>query len=525
MKRINKLILVILVTLLPITACNEDFLEKAPIAEGSVEGFFETQEDVLRAINGIYDVFQGSIWGGAFYWYTQNFDIIADNGVGCCPWEQQYTTIAKGEHTSTTGGIIDTKWDFGYEGVFRANSVLENIDNVDIEATTKTQLIAEVRFLRGLIYQELTNLFGDIPLVTTVLTREEGLEVTRTSKQEVLTQIYADLDFAEANLDMTPLNGDVGRPTMQAAIAVKARLKLYNQDYQGAAAEAKKIMDMSAANPDLIGLMDNYDDVFNPDIENNKEVLFDIQYTEGTQGEGNFMQVALAPGPEGAPGNGWGSITPTDQLANSFYMTDGLSIDESPLFDPDNPYLNRDPRMLGNLFVPGVSVWKGEVFTEALAGFSPFFAVRKWVDPDATIGEGGCSCNETNFILFRYADMLMIYAEAMNEINGPTADVYDAVNQIRARVGMPDFTAGLTQDEMREEIKHERHVEFPWEGTRYFDLIRWGDAADVIPTVTLFGESLDSRVFTAPKHNLFPIPQKEIDLNPGLTQNPGYGGA
>lgn len=522
MKSINKLLILLALVFSFTTSCDEDFLERAPIDQGSVEGFFETQEDVLRAVNGIYDVFQGSIWGGAFFWYQQNFDILTDNGVGCCPWEQQFTTIADGQHNSTTGGIINTKWQFGYEGIFRANSVLENIDKVDIDDQTKTYLVAEVRFLRALIYQELTNLYGDVPLVLNVLTRDEGFEVSRASKSQVLDAIYADLDFAEANLEMSPFNGDVGRPTKQAAAGLKARVKLYNGDFQGAAAEAKKVMDMSAANPDMIGLMDNYEDVFSPTNENNKEVLFDIQFVGGTQGEGNFMQVALAPGPEGTPGNGWGSITPTDQLANSFYMTDGLPIDESPLFDENNPYENRDSRMFGNLFVPGVSTWRGEVYNEALSGFSPFYAVKKWVDPNAIIGENGCSCNETNFILLRYADILMIYAEATNELSGPTAAVYDAVNQIRARAGMPDFPAGLSQDEMREEIKHERHVEFPWEGTRYFDLVRWGDAADVVTEVTLFGESLDERLFEAPKHNLFPIPQNEIDLNPNLTQNSGY---
>lgn len=522
MKQVSKLFILLAVAMISMTACDEEFLEKTPIDQGSVDGFFETQEDVVRAVNGIYDVFQGSIWGGSFYWMHQNFDIMTDNGVGCCPWEQQYTVIAKGEHNSTTGGMINTKWDFGYEGIFRSNSVLENIDKVDMPAETKNAIIAEVRFLRGLIYQELVNLYGDIPLVLNVITRDEALEVTRTPKAQVLTAIYEDLDFAEANLSLTPFNGDLGRPTTQAAIGIKARLKLYNEDYAGAAAEARKIMNLAAANPDIIGLEEEYLQVFNPDNENNKEVLFDIQYVEGTQGEGNFMQVALAPGPEGTPGNGWGSITPTDQLANSFYMTDGLPIDESPLYNPDAPYENRDPRLFGNLFVPGVSTWRGEVFTEALAGFSPFYAVRKWVDPDALIGENGCSCNETNVILLRYADILMIFAEATNEVNGPTAEVYDAVNQVRARAGMPPFAEGLTQAEMREEIKHERHVEFPWEGTRYFDLIRWGDAAEVVPTVTLFGESLDARIFEAPKHNLFPIPQKEIDLNPGLTQNSGY---
>ncbi|WP_235296308.1 RagB/SusD family nutrient uptake outer membrane protein [Portibacter marinus] len=522
MKIFNKYILTGLVVLIGFSSCDKDFLQRTPLDQGSVEGFFETQEDVIRAINGIYDVFQGSIWGGSFYWMHQNFDILTDNGVGCCPWEAQYTTIAEGQHNPGTGGIINFKWDFGYEGIFRANSVLENMGNVGLDQGTLTQYEAEVRFLRGLIYQEMTTLFGDLPLITTVLTRDEGLEATRAPKAQVLAQIYEDLDFAEANLDLTPNNGDIGRPTKQSAIAVKARLKMYNGDWAGAAAEAKKIMDLSAANPNLIGLVDNYIDVFSPTNENNKEVLFDIQYTGGTQGEGNFMQVALAPGPEGTPGNGWGSITPTDQLANAFYMRDGLPADESPLFDADNPYMNRDPRLYDNLFVPGISTWRGETFDASLAGFSPYFAIRKWVDPEATIGENGCSCNETNVILYRYADILMIYAESMNELNGPTDEVYEALNAVVTRAGMPAYEPGHSQDEMREVIHHERHVEFPWEGTRYHDLIRWRKAAETIPTVTLFGESLDDRQFITPKHYLWPVPQKEIDLNPNLSQNPGY---
>lgn len=521
--KLNNIKLLLVAALLTIgTSCGDDFLETTPLDQGSVDGFFETEEDVSRAINGIYDVFQGSIWGGAFYMMNVHFDILTDNGAGCCPWEYQYTTIAKGEHNATTGGMINDKWDFGYEGIFRANSVLENIDKVDMAEATRTAYVAEARFLRALFHGDMTNLYGDIPLVTKVLTREEALEVSRASKASVLDAVYADLDFAEANLDITPFNGQFGRPTKQAAIAVKVRLKLYNADYAGAVAEAQKLIDLADANPDVIGLEDEYDRVFSPDNENNKEVLFDIQYTEGTQGEGNFLQVMLSPGPEGSPGRGWGSITPLDGLANSFYMTDGLSIDESPLFDADNPYVNRDERMYANLFIPGISTFRGEPYDASLSGFSPFFAIRKWVDLDATIGEDGCACNETNMILYRYADILMMYAEALNEDKGPTAEVYDAVNAIRARANMPALPEGLSQEQMRELIRHERQVEFAWEGTRYFDLIRWGIADEVIPNATLFGEVRDTRVFQTGKHELWPIPQKEIDLNPNLTQNPGY---
>ncbi len=522
MKLFSKVTFILAMYILGTTACSDSFLETAPLDEGSVEGFFETQEDVVRALNSVYDVFQGSIWGGSFFYNNYSLDGMTDNAVGCCPWEFAIPTIAKGEHSPTSGGLINSKWDFGYEGIFRANSVLGNIEDIEMDAGVKNSIIAEARFLRGMILFELTNFYGDVPLILNVITREEGLSVTRTSKAEVVAAATADLDFAEANLGDDPLFGHIGRATKKSAIAVKTRMKLYNADFAGAAAEAKKLIDMSRANPDAIGLVDNYESVFSADNENNKEVLFDIQFTEGTQGEGNFMQVGLAPGPEGAPGNGWGSYTPTDQLANSFYMTDGLPIDESPLYNPDEPYANRDARMAANLFIPGVSEWRGNVYDASLSGFSPFFAIRKWVDLDATLGEDGCSCNETNFILYRYGDILMSYAEALNETSGPSAEVYDAINQIRTRAGMPEVAAGLSQAEMRDVIRHERQVEFAWEGTRRDDLIRWNVAADIIPTVTLFGESLDSRVFVAPKHNLWPVPQKEIDQNPNLTQNPGW---
>lgn len=517
----NKFLAILLITFFGVS-CDGDFLETSPPDQGSVDSFFETQEDVVRALNGVYDVFQGTVWGGAFYMMHPHFDILTDNAVGCCPWEHAYTIIAKGEQNPTTGGIIDQKWDFGYEGIFRANSVLENIGNVDMDEKTRVALTAEARFLRAMIHGDLTNLYGAVPLVDKVLTREEALVVGRTPEDQVLAAVYADLDFAEENLELTPFNGQLGRPTKQSAIAVKTRLKLYNGDFAGAATEAKKIMELSAANPGVIGLEDVYENVFHPDNENNKEVLFDIQYTEGTEGEGNFIQVMLAPGPEGNPGSGWGSITPLDGLANAFEMTDGLPIDESPLYDENDPYENRDSRMMANLFIPGKSTWRGEVYDESLSGFSPFFAIRKWVDLDATIGEDACACNETNMILYRYSDILLMFAEATNELSGPEPEVYDAINAVRTRAGMPELASGMSQAEMRVAIMQERHVEFPWEGTRYFDLVRWNTAKDMVPQATLFGESRDARVFDPGKHNLWPIPQKEIDLNPNLSQNPGY---
>jgi hypothetical protein len=200
-------------------------------------------------------------------------------------------------------------------------------------------------------------------------------------------------------------------------------------------------------------------------------------------------------------------------------MIDGKRFNESLLYDPANPWENRDSRFEGTFFYPG-TVFGGHTLTEnnfSLNGAekSIKIASRKW--KIETTDDSFASNESADMILMRYADVLLMYAEAVNETSGPTTEVYKAVNKIRDRALMPDFSAGMSQDLMRDEIKHERKIEFFMEGTRYFDLLRWRDAEIVIPLV-----KDEARVFDPRKHYLWPIPQFAIDQSPGLTQNPGY---
>jgi hypothetical protein len=225
-------------------------------------------------------------------------------------------------------------------------------------------------------------------------------------------------------------------------------------------------------------------------------------------------------------------------MRDKFYMIDGLPIDVSPLYNPDSVYERRDPRLGMTFMIPGYrkvgendsipySTFRGipirhdhlehqgERLTQIQGAAG--MGTKKWVNE---ADDTGFSNNfSTDLILVRYADVLLMYAEAKNEAEGPVEAVYSAVNKIRARAGMPDFPQGLSKDQMREEIRHERDVEFAMEGMRYNDLIRWRIAETVLPS---FPSNLENRVFDPSKHYLWPIPQSVIDTNPKISQNPGY---
>jgi len=502
--------------------CNDDILDKEPIGSASAEGFFKTEQDIVTGINGVYSIFQGDIWGGAFVHVQPHFDAATDNAVLCCSWEYQFTAIATGTLSPTTGGIVTWKYTYGYQALARINNMIEIIESntVDMPLENATKWLAELRFLRGFVYSDMVAVYGGVPIVVRLLTNEEAVELTRNTKEEVIELILADLDFAAENLDYIPNNGQIGRPTKQAALALKGKVLLYNERWTEAAATFKQIIDAEGTE---ISLDEDYEGLFRGTNEDSKEIFFSIQYLTDAGGEGSFLQVHYAPG-TGEPGSGWGSFTYTRDLVDDYYMTDGQPIATSPLYDPDDILANRDPRLRWTFFFPG-DTYRGlvldpvEHFTVNGSEVTNPDAIRmrsrKWV---SETGNTGTSNSPVDLVLLRYADVLLMYAEAQNEAVGPDASVYAAVNKVRSRAMMPDFPAGLTKEEMRKEIRHERRVEFAMEGTRYFDLIRWRTAEEVIPSVP----SLENRQFDPSKNYLWPIPQSVIDGDSNIEQNPGY---
>jgi len=523
MKKKLYIVSVFLLLVLVLDGCNDDILYKNPVGFASAEGFFKTESDLIIGINGVYPIFQGSIWGGAFVHIHPHFDAATDNAVLCCDWEHGFTAIARGTMSPTSGGMVNWKYNFGYQGLARINNLLDIIDSNTIENLSQenaNKWRAELRFLRAFIYSDMVTVYGGVPIVTSVISNEQAQALTRSSKEEVLTLILEDLNFAASTLNYTPNNGQFGRPTKQAALALKGKILLYNNRWAEAAATFREIIDAEGAN---IHLDEDYESLFRGTNEQSKEIFFSIQNLTDAGGEGSFLQVHYAPSNINI-GGGWGSFTYTKNLIDDYYMTDGLPISQSPLYDANNFLENRDPRLRWSFFFPG------DTYRDVVLEFPVNFLVngsavtnpaavpmasRKWV---SETGNTGDSNSPVDLVLIRYADVLLMYAEAQNEAVGPDGSVYEAVNKIRARANMPDFPQGLDQGAMRDQIRHERRIEFVLEGSRYFDLLRWRTAEQVIPSLP----TLENRRFDPSRNYLWPIPQFAMDGFSDLEQNPGY---
>ena len=503
----------------------EEVLETEPTGFASAEVFYQTEDDLVIAINGIYNTFQGDQWGGAFVHLQPHFDGATENAVVAESFEYGFPQVANGTMSAANTFVItEWKWNYGYEAISRINAILDILDagTIPISAENEAKLRGEARFLRAFVYTELITLYGDVPLILAPIAPEDAENVTRTDKNTVLEAIVEDFDFAAANLETTPNRGEVGRPTLQTALAYQGRVLLYNQQYAAATAALQQVI---ALEGDAVNLDPNYESLFNASNEASNEILFSIQYTEGSTGEGSFVAVHYAPNIPGNAADGFQSVWYTQKLLDAYYMTDGLPFDESPLYDPAMPFENRDPRLNMTFYLPGDqyrdvvldSINIGRTgFTESTPeGFVPF-SLRKWInDSDEALGAVN---SQADLVLMRYADVLLMYAEAQNEASGPDASVYSAINKVRARAGMPEVPAGLSQEQMRQTIRHERNVEFIGEGLRYYDLLRWRIADTVIPSIP----ELDARVFDPAVNYLWPIPQSAIDQSPGIEQNPGY---
>ena len=278
---------------------------------------------------------------------------------------------------------------------------------------------------------------------------------------------------------------------------------------------------------DIYQLHSNYEQLFTADYENNSEVIFDIQFMDEAKDfeNGSYIDKYFGPGFMG----GWEALSPSQDLIDEYECIDGKSIDESPLYNEISPYENRDPRLKASI------LWNGSKFgdqiynTEGIIGTGNAtrtgYNIRKYIDPDNV----GCQFpGRVNFIIFRYAEMLLDYAYALNELNGPSEQVYTSVNQIRSRVGLPNLKEGISKDEMREAIRHERRVEFAFEGIHLFETRSWKTTEECVekPVYGMKpnGEEflVEQREFDS-KQYLWAIPLTEIDLSRGvLTQNPGY---
>lgn len=498
------------------TVSCKKFLDKAPLDTPSLQKYWTTPEQAKLWVNNLYNAL-GGVEESIYEAYSDNAFGRAGNGAN---------NIANGAY-ETIDSRVAAEWDYRY--IRLCLEFFENVDRVPgITAAQKDQLSGQVRFILAYRYYKMMTFFRDVPLVKTPLEANNS-DMAKSPKAEVLAYVLEQLNSAIAVLPTTWPAADMGRVTKGAALALKARVLLYNEKWPEAAATAKELMDMK-----IYSLHPKFNELFLSTFNNKtKEVILAKQYAAIA----NTHDINLRYGP--VLMSGQSLILPTAELEAAFEMKDGLPKDLSPLYDETHPFDNRDPRYAQTL------LWQGQNLNGIvldMTGSEMSFAFtylyfRKYI---AEFKDKFRPSN-VNWILFRYAEVLLNYAEATNEATGPDVNVYSALDSIRLRAGMPlvDRVRYSNQATLRELIRNERRVELAGEGLRYFDIIRWKTAQTVLnkniqsmdlekwadgpknssgqPILKL--KAVQVRVFNPAKNYVWPIPQTAIDRSRLLEQH------
>ena len=496
---------IILCGLIVSHSCSNDQLDLEPADQSSVETFWTSEVNAASALTGCYEPLLGP-YRGEGSWLLKLEDITPnsfeiDDGSGA-------SSIARGDNNPTLP-LVNSRYSIAYEGIGRTNTLLANIDLVPMEDELKKRFKAEARFLRAYYYHNLVEYYGGVPLILDPPNNNTQGQLARNTKADVLEVIYDDLNTAAADLPISYPSTDKGRITKGAALALKARTALYNEDWTEALTAAQAVIDLN-----IYHLFPDYRGLFLLENEGNSEVIFDIQF-QFPEVTNNYHELFQQ-----------GNVL--KDLYDAYLMNNGESISSSSLYDPDNPDANRDPRLSQTLITIG-SMFNGELVTgDELFADLTGFAFKKYTyfvdDTRRTPPQPNQS--EINPIVIRYAEILLTIAEAENELNGPTDRAYEAINMVRNRVSveMPDVTPALSQAEFRDIVRLERRIEFAGEGLYYKDIIRWRTAETVMNADGLDkdGNVIEKRSFNATRDYLWPFPDRDILLNPNLEQNPGY---
>ncbi|MCO5239600.1 MAG: RagB/SusD family nutrient uptake outer membrane protein [Chitinophagaceae bacterium] len=483
-------------------SCNKDYLERHPLDNISSETFWTNENDVNMALLGCYRRMDGSFLS----FLRAYFEGLSDAGLaywGFYGFEDNYKM---GIISPESGGGKDDLYRTSYQGIAQCNFFLDNVDKAtSVDPAIITRAKAEARFLRALFYFDLANCFGDVIIYQTTPENPDAAKIAKSPKADVLKFIHDDLDFAIANLPDEQYTK--GHAVKGSALGLKTRVLITEQKWTETVATAQEIIDSGK-----FSIYNDYEGMFlNRGQENNPEIMFSCQYLSPDRYPSYYgYNIEYAK-----------HIFLLKKLKDAFECTDGLPISESPLYNPANTFANRDPRHNYIIRNPQGTDWPGHYTYD-------FYDVtgvqnRKYIDPEIPGDYANNFRQDWDYILIRYADILLMYAEAKNEMSGPDQDVYKAINAVRQRtsVNMPpvDQARYNTQEKLREYIRHERFVEFPMEGIRYFDLKRWHIAHIEIPKQSnLSGVPY---VFEE-KHYLWPFSQFEMDANPNLVQTVGY---
>lgn len=466
---------------LTLASCDKEFLDLAPIDSANVKNFYKNANDIQVAVNAAY----GSLRSGGQYSssYYQISETRSDNtrnhdGGGNLPVAE----LDQFRMTSTND-VTNSMWLDSYRGILACNVVLDRITGVDMDESLKERYIGEVKFLRSLMYFNLVRTFGDVPLVLTeTKSVQEGYTQGRVPSAQVYDQIVADLLEAEQSLPLAYSGSDIGRATRGAAKALLGKVYLTLGDYTSAANKLKEVIDQGNYQ-----LLDDYAALWLTSNENNAESIFEVQYKKGGTGTGSYFYSSFVPTGSGSIiaglGFGGGRHLPTTDLVNAYEPGDlrkSISIAEGYVL---NGELVKEPYTL------------------------------KFHDQPFSASDA-----DNNWPVLRYADVMLMYAEALNEINnGPTEEAYHMVDAIRERAGLDPLPRGLDYNAFFLALEHERQVELAFEGHRWFDLVRTGRALQVM------NSHFEDNITVEEYQLIYPIPASQIDVNPeGIKQNLGY---
>lgn len=528
-------------------SCRDSALDIVPKDQLTDATLWQNAENAGLFLNDIYNALNpgpvSSVWTALPSEISNDpLDNFSDNSVsGNLAGIPSYEAFTQGAYSPSIP-IFNDHWRNMYENIRKCNILIDKVGASDFAEADKKSLIAQGRFLRAYYYKWLVDLYGGVPIITSALDRNadgDGIFAARNTYEECVAFIQQECDAAAADLPLTVAAGDVGRATKGAAWALKSELELYAGKWEEAAATSLQLMQSGAG----YDLFPDYGTLFYEENENNVEVIFDVQYAAEVKGvitERYWNPTVVS------DGGGWQAVNPTQNLVDSYEFLDGLTEAEgSEMFDPAHPYENRDKRFYASIIYDGAEWKDGVIYTRlgipnnrnqfgGVGATRTGYYLRKKVNPAIVPGNS----SGQNSIVWRYAEVLLNYAEAKNEVLGaPDQSVYDAINRIRERAGLPELPAGLTREQMRERIRRERRVELAFEGKRLLDLWRWRIADQVFDQPlkamkvtgtegSLVYEKVNvdggKVVFDPAKNYLMPIPEAVRARNDKIDQNPNY---
>ena len=470
--------LTIILVLFQLSGC-EAILDKEPIAILDAGSFFQTENDAVQSINAAYNPLLFNNANNNFLWAFAEVtgDAAIPGGDGSRPGIVEMETFSYTPRTEE----LNSYWKLQFKGITQCNLVLDNIVKVNMPEGSKNQIIGEALFLRSYYYFLLTQVFGDVPLYLKV-TPPDQLKIKKSSKADIYKQISSDCDKAANLLPLSHNGSNTGRATKGAALALAAKVSLYVNDYNKVLEYTSKIKALNTYK-----LVKDYRENFMKLSQNNTESVWEIQHTNLELGVGNFIN------------QWWASIK---FLGYGFAEVTPLYVS---VFEPNDPRLKFTVAMNNDPYF-------GLIYKNSFS--STTYSPRKFLQPNSELTQK--ADGDINYPAIRYAEVLLWEAEALIEL-GRMQEALAPLETVRARARAQTVVPGTlpaitstNQVTLRQAVRRERQTELGFELHRFFDLVRWGIAAESLPG------------FQKGKHEVFPIPQTEIDLNPSLLQNPNY---